>query len=84
MKTRYRLFKACIAIIGIDKKGILLQIANTLYTQEHINVTALTIESKDGVFEATINIMVHNTDEVNNICTSLKEIENIVKVYRKD
>ena len=77
------LFKACIAIIGIDKKGILLQIANTLYTQEHINVTALTIESKDGVFEATINIMVHNTDEVNNICTSLKEIENIVKVYRK-
>ena len=78
------LFKACIAIIGIDKKGILLQIANTLYTQEHINVTALTIESKDGVFEATINIMVHNTDEVNNICTSLKEIENIVKVYRKD
>ena len=78
------LFKACIAIIGIDKKGILLQIANTLYTQEHINVTALTIESKDGVFDATINIMVHNTDEVNNICTSLKEIENIVKVYRKD
>ena len=78
------LFKACIAIIGIDKKGILLQIANTLYTQAHINVTALTIESKDGVFEATINIMVHNTDEVNNICTSLKEIENIVKVYRKD
>ena len=78
------LFKACIAIIGIDKKGILLQIANTLYTQEHINVTALTIESKDGVFEATINIMVHNTDEVNNICTSLKEIENIVKVFRKD
>ncbi len=78
------LFKAQIAINGIDEDGMLLKIANTLYTQEHINVTALNIEGKDGVFEASLSVMVHNTDEIDSICQSLQKIEKIVKAYRVD
>ena len=78
------LFRARIAISGIDEEGILLKIANTLYNKEGISVTALNIEGKDGVFEANLTVMVHNTMEVDDICKSLKEIEKIVRVYRID
>ncbi len=78
------LFKARLAIIGIDEEGILLKIANTLYNKEHISVTALNIEGKNGVFEASLTVMVHNTTEVNDICKDLKKIEKIEKVYRID
>jgi GTP pyrophosphokinase len=77
-------FKARIAITGIDCNGILLKIADTLYSHEHINVTALNIEGKDGVFEASLSVLVHNVHEVTSICQSLQQIENIVKAYRVD
>jgi len=78
------LFKARICINGIDEEGILLRIADILYHQQHTNVTALNIEGKNGVFEAELTVMVHNVDEVTAICQSLKQIKEIVKIYRQD
>ncbi len=78
------LFNAQIAIKGIDEEGILLKIADILYSQHHTNVTALNIEGKNGVFEAKLGVMVHNVNEVTAICQSLKKIKLIVKVYRLD
>lgn len=84
LDTHTTLFKAHIAINGIDEEGILLKIADTLYHLDHISVTALNIEGKDGVFKASITVLVHDINEVNTICNSLKKIEKIVKVYREN
>lgn len=78
------LFETTINISGIDENGMLLKIAEVLYEQEHVNVVSLNIAGNNGIFEARLTIKVHNTEEVRNICLSLKKIDKILKAVRFD
>ncbi|MDD4759851.1 MAG: RelA/SpoT family protein [Bacteroidaceae bacterium] len=78
------LFETTINISGIDENGMLLKIAEVLYEQEHVNVVSLNIAGNNGIFEAKLTIKVHNTEEVRNICLSLKKIDKILKAVRFD
>ena len=44
----------------------------------------MTIESKDGIFEGTIWVNVHDVEEVRNICDTLKKVKNIQTIARID
>ena len=78
------LFNAGIVINGIDEEGILLKIADTLYHQDKANVSALNIEGKNGIFEARLTVQVHDTEEVDSICQSLKKIDKVLKAVRSE
>ena len=78
------LFETTINISGIDENGMLLKIAEVLYEQDHVDVTSLNIAGNDGIFNAKLTIKVHNTEEVRNICLSLKKIDKILKAVRFD
>lgn len=84
MEHKEHLFFAEIIINGIDADGILLKIADTLYHQNKANVCGLNIAGKNGIFEATLTVQVHDTDEIATICQSLKKIDNVVKAVRAD
>ena len=75
-------FPTTVRIEGIDHVGVLYQIAGILSQQLNVNIYKLTIEAKDGIFQAEINIEVHDVEDVRNICRDLKQIEEITNVTR--
>ena len=75
-------FPATLEISGIDNVGVLHQITGILSNQRGINIHKLTIESKDGVFDGTINLDVHDIKDLHAICRDLEKIDEIQSVKR--
>ena len=78
------LFETTVHISGIDEEGMLLRIAESLYNIPGIRVEALNIAGNDGLFNAQLTIRVHNTAEVRRLCTTLKQIDKVLKAVRYD
>ena len=79
---RHMQFPTTVRIQGIDRKGVLLQIANVLSAQLDVNMRRLSVETNDGLFQAEINLDVHDVADVRTICSDLKKIEEIKAVTR--
>ena len=75
-------FPTTVRIQGIDRKGVLLQIANVISAQLDVNMRRLSVETHDGLFQAEINLDVHDVMDVRTICSDLKKIEEIKAVTR--
>ncbi|MBQ7878945.1 MAG: bifunctional (p)ppGpp synthetase/guanosine-3',5'-bis(diphosphate) 3'-pyrophosphohydrolase [Bacteroidaceae bacterium] len=81
-KTLY--FQVPIFIKGIDSIGVLNEITTIIYRQLNVSMQKLHIESKDGIFEGTIWMNVHDVDDVRNICDNLKKIKSLQTITRID
>ena len=75
-------FAVPIQITGIDGMGVLHEITTIIYQQLNANIQKMQIESKNGIFEGTFWINVHDVDDVRNICENLKKINNIKTIAR--
>ena len=75
-------FAVPIQIKGIDGMGVLHEITTIIYQQLNANIQKMQIESKNGIFEGTFWINVHDVDDVRNICENLKKINNIKTIAR--
>ncbi len=74
-------FLSTILITGIDRIGILNDVTQIL-TSDKVNIKAMGIESNDGVFEGKISIFVHNSNDIQKICSQILKIEGIQSVNR--
>jgi GTP pyrophosphokinase len=74
-------FEATLQITGIDEVGILTGIAQTI-SGFQVNIIRLLIETKDGVFEGKINMMVHDVEDIQKMCIALSKIKNVQSVSR--
>ncbi len=77
---RTMFFDATINISGIDRTGLLLDVSKVISAQLGINIHRLTIKSDEGLFEGTIELRVHDRDDVKTIMESLKQIEDLQEV----
>lgn len=73
-------FDATIRLQGIDRVGMLLDISQVISSQLNVNIHKLTIASEEGVFDGTIELRVHDRDDVRNIIGQLKKIADIQDV----
>jgi GTP pyrophosphokinase len=48
------------------------------------NISAMSIEAKDGIFEGNIKIFVHDKDELDELCNRLLAMQGIERVDRYD
>jgi GTP pyrophosphokinase len=71
-------------IIGMDDVGVVNKITTIISGELKINIAALTIESKDGLFQGTIKVYVHDKDELEVLVAKIKELEGIQQVNRFD
>jgi GTP pyrophosphokinase len=71
-------------ILGMDDVGVVHKITNIISGDMKINIAGLTIESRDGLFEGTIKIFVHDKDELEELVTRLKSLQGIQRVDRFD
>ncbi len=76
------LFDATIEIKGIDRKGMLLDVSKVISDQLGINIHKVTISSDKGIFDGTIELRVHDRDEIRTIMDQLKNINDLQEVQR--
>ena len=73
-------FDATIRIQGIDRVGMLLDISQIISSQMSVNIHRLTITTEDGMFDGSIELRVHDRDDVKEIMTHLRKIEDLKDV----
>ena len=59
---------------------MLLDISQIISNQMSVNIHRLTITTDDGVFDGSIELRVHDREDVKNIMTNLKKIEDLKDV----
>ncbi len=77
-------FLTGLKIIGMDDVGVINKITNIISGELKINISALTIESGEGVFEGSIKIFVHDKEELDELADRLKQLNGIHEVQRLD
>ena len=73
-------FDAVIRLQGIDRVGMLLDISRIISSQMNVNIHKLTIASEDGVFDGTVELRVHDRENVQEIINQLKTVDGLQDV----
>ena len=75
-------FLTGVRIIGMDDVGVIQKITNVISGELKLNMRSLSIDSKDGIFEGTIMVYVHDREELNVFVNKLSALEGINKIER--
>ena len=75
-------FDATIEIQGIDRKGILHDVADIISLKLDLNIHCVTINSNNGIFDGKIELKVHDRDEVKVVMDHLKAVEGLQEVQQ--
>ncbi len=77
-------FLAGLKIVGMDDVGVVNKITNLISGELKINIAAITIEAKEGLFEGNIRLYVHDKEELDVLVQRLKDLKGIESVERYD
>lgn len=77
-------FLTGIKIVGLDDVGVVSMITNLISGELRINIAALTIEAKEGLFHGNIRLYVHDKDELENLVQALLNLPGVESVERYD
>lgn len=77
-------FLTGVKIVGMDDVGVVNKITMLISGELKINIAALTIEAKEGLFEGNIRLYVHDKEELDNLVQSLLNLPGIESVERYD
>lgn len=75
-------FMASISMEGLDRTGMIGDIANTVTGQLGINIRSLNIRADGEVFHADMTVQIDTTDTLDKIMHALKKISGIKSVKR--
>ena len=84
VKNKEISFLTGLRIIGLDDVGVVNKITTVISGDLRINISGLTIESREGMFEGTIKVFVHDKEELDELVNRLKALQGIEKVERFD
>jgi GTP pyrophosphokinase len=77
-------FLTGLKIIGLDDVGVIHKITNLISGEMKININAMTIEAREGLFHGNIKVYVHDKEELDDLVNSLKKLPGIETVDRYD
>ena len=73
-------FIATIRIGGIDRVGLLNEVTQIISSQMSVNIRNLTITCEDGMFDGTLELRVHDREDVRLITENLKNVEDLKEI----
>ena len=76
------IFEEIIEIKGIDKKGVMIEILKVISDNYGVNIKKIIIETIDGIFIGRFNILVHDTEDISNICNNINKIKEVKSTQR--
>ena len=75
-------YLARISLEGIDRVGVLSDLARVISLVLGVNMRKLHIEAHDEIFEGFIDLYVHNTDDLDKLIRALSKVKGIERVKR--
>ena len=73
-------FDSTIYIRGIDRIGILNDVTRVLSEQLNVNIRKVTIECDEGIFSGSIDLRIHDRDDIRVVIDRLKGITGLQEV----
>lgn len=77
-------FLTGLKIVGLDDVGVIHKITNLISGELKFNISAMSIEAKDGIFHGMLKIFVHDKEELDELCDRLMMLPGIERVDRFD
>ncbi|MBO4606886.1 MAG: bifunctional (p)ppGpp synthetase/guanosine-3',5'-bis(diphosphate) 3'-pyrophosphohydrolase [Prevotella sp.] len=77
---RQTLFAATIQISGVDRVGLLNEVTSVISGQLNVNMKKLVVSCDDGIFDGSIQLMIHDRNDVRVIMESLKNIVGLEEI----
>ncbi|MDD6552457.1 MAG: RelA/SpoT family protein [Prevotellaceae bacterium] len=75
-------FDATIQIQGIDRKGMLLDVAKVISGELNVNIKKVTISTNEGIFDGSLELRVHERADMKVIIDNLKGIDGLQEVQQ--
>ncbi len=73
-------FDATIRLGGIDRVGLLNEITQIISSQMNVNIHKVMITCEDGIFDGSIELRVHDREDVQKIISNLKKIADLKEI----
>ena len=73
-------FNATIRLGGIDRVGLLNEITQIVSSQMNVNIHKVQITCEDGIFDGSIDLRVHDREDVQKIINNLKKISDLKEI----
>ncbi len=68
----------------MDDVGVMHKITNVVSGEMKINISALSVEAREGLFQGNIKVFVHDKEELEDLVVQLKGLPGIESVERYD
>ena len=75
-------FDATIRMGGIDRRGLVNEVTRVISNQFNVDIRRLTFTTEDGIFDGSIDLRIHDRDDVNDIIDKLKEVDDLKEISR--
>ena len=73
-------FDATIRLSGIDRRGLVNDVTRVISNQLSVDMRKVLFTSDDGIFEGTLDLRVHDRDDVRAIINSLQQVEDLKEI----
>lgn len=77
-------FQTVIRILGLDSQGQANRITQVISNEMKVDITSINFNSKNGLFEGKIGLLVHDSSHLEALLEKLKGINGINQVFRMD
>jgi GTP diphosphokinase / guanosine-3',5'-bis(diphosphate) 3'-diphosphatase len=71
-----------IHLSGWDRFGVYNTITSTIAQELSISMRTINLHGHDGIFDGTIDLYVHNTNDLNNLILDLMKLKGVESVHR--
>lgn len=73
-------FDATIRLQGIDRIGMLNEVTKVISEQMNVNIHRITLTCEENIFDGTIELRIHDREDMESIAASLKKIDGVQEV----
>ena len=73
-------FIATIHLSGIDRVGLLDEITQVISSQMNVNIRNLNITCEEGIFDGTLELRVHDRQNLKEVMEHLKQVEDLKEI----
>lgn len=77
-------FEVTLVFNGIDDVGLVNAVTKVISDDMHVNMRAISFESKDGTFEGQVKVLVHDTEHLEQLRQKLLNVNGVWSVERGD